>query len=148
MDAVLDKRDTIVSKYSELANSDNPTREEVVDLRQEINRCDHLIRHHLRAQFNYAGRLLGMGAFAAAGLVFTLKSTPLSQKLTIKRTLVNFGIIAAFAGVGYFYGSTFHSKGREASQAREKAELRVEKVHHILADAEKQIQEKLSKPKI
>lgn len=148
MDAVLDKRDLIVAKYVELSKSDNPSREVAVDLRQELNRSDHLIRHHLRAQFNYAGRFLGMGAFSTAGLIFILKSTALNQKLTFKHTIINIGILSGFAGLGYLYGSTFHSKGGEASANRDKAEARVDKLNQNIIEAEKLLEEKLNKAKI
>jgi len=142
MDIIIDRHKLIVSKYKELSEKDFISQTEVLDLRQEINRQNHLMDHNLRAHNNWAGRLVGLTVFGAIGFAFFLKQCQLHRKSSIKIHLKNFGIyVLGFSSFGYLYARRFHSNPADAikntdfvKEYREISDPEVKKIDFLLKE--------------
>ena len=144
MDATYDKYKNLIDKYEKLAEEENPSKSDALYLRQEMRRCDHIINHHQRAQFNLFGRMMGVSGFGAIGLFMTLyritSSTDLKSKVFL---LVTFPTITGI--LGYMYVRRMHSSPSDAKKNRNKINEFMKSNFSKINDSERIIEEKLIK---
>lgn len=114
MDLVYDKQKDLVKKLQEVAEQDSPSREEVLDLKQEINRGYHILNHFIRSQLNLAGRYSSACVGAGLGLMVYLYR---DYKLPLQRRIPIAGcyMVTFFYG-GYLFGRWRFSAPKDAAK--------------------------------
>lgn len=104
MDVLIEQK---VSIYNELARKKNEgilSQNEVVDLKQELERRNFIMNHIIRGYTNPAGRYSAMAVFGSAGLFYWLTTRPLKGSLfSIKSSIT----LPIFVGVPMLIGSAF-----------------------------------------
>lgn len=116
MEAVYSKQLVLINKYKSISESDEPNRNEALDVKQEINRQYHILNHILRAQFNYAGKFLVASIFGMGGLMYGLSHIPIANAPSLRKTIpLVLGCTFASSVVGYMYARKFLSRKDDAS---------------------------------
>jgi hypothetical protein len=66
MDEQLTKKESILYEFKRRMGEGSMTQHDVLDLRQELERCNHIIKHMIRGQENPAGRWATSAFFGIA----------------------------------------------------------------------------------
>jgi hypothetical protein len=146
MESYYSKQKDIIKKYQELAESDSPTQEEVLDLKQEINKQYHIMDHILRAQLNMAGKYLCAGIGGTIGLLLYLNYSSVYSKVSFFKQVFKF-CTYTFTGatIGYLHARQFLSKKIEGQKNYDNVKDFHEKYDPIIKQCDLKIQEKLSR---
>ena len=106
MEFQVDRKRTITELLTKRQSENRITQAYLQDMNQELNRCNHIMKHILRSQYNYEGRLVGSVMFGTVALLFNLDRQSSLKKYSPK----NFGImlsstIAASLFGFYYFGA-------------------------------------------
>ncbi len=102
MDFEVERKREIVNVIKEKNEKTELSQEVILDLQQEINRCNHTMNHILRSQYNFTGRLACSGVFAFLGVFWSADRVSTGKKMGVKNAAFILG--SAFFGglIGYF----------------------------------------------
>lgn len=144
MDSYFSKQKDIIKKYEELANSDSPTQEEALDLKQEINKQYHIMNHILRAQLNMAGKFLCAGIGGSIGLILYLNYSSAYVKVSIIKQAIRFcAYTLTGASLGYLHARQFLSRKDEGQKNYEKVVEFRENYDPVIKKCDLTLEEKL-----
>jgi hypothetical protein len=89
MDEQIAKKSAIYNELIRKKNEGTLTQYDVVDLKQEFQRCNHICNHIIRGYTNPAGKYIAVALFGSAGLGYWLSTRPAMGRLfTIKSSLL------------------------------------------------------------
>lgn len=94
MESEIEKKQQIVNVIKQKSEAKELSQEFLLDMQQEINRCNHIMNHMLRSQYNYTGRLAWAGIFSLLGYLISGDRVSTGSKLSIRNA-------------GFMMGSTF-----------------------------------------
>lgn len=102
MDFQVERKREIVSCIKEKNEKNELSQKYLLDMQQEINRCNHIMRHTLRSQLNNSGRLACAGVFGTLGIFLSLEKIKTRAKWTLRNTAFVSGSCLVGAFLGYF----------------------------------------------
>ncbi len=146
MESYFAKQKDIIKKYQELANSESPTQEEALDLKQEINKQYHIMNHVLRAQLNMAGKYFCAAIGGSIGFIIYLNYTSAYTKISLfKRAFRLFACTFTGASLGYLHARQFLSRKVEGKKNYDNVVEFREQYDPIIKQCDLKLQEKLRK---
>jgi hypothetical protein len=133
-DDQITKQDKILNHIK--ANIETIKTDEVRDYSQEFNRCDRILKHHLRGYNNPAGRYICSAAFGLGGLAIVLFRKPVRGGFFSLIRPEDFAIVGVSTILGYLYAGRFHGNNKEYKRLlaiyREKSLPLKEEFHQIV----------------
>ena len=103
MDEQVDRKKEIANAIAKRASENTTSQAYLLDMSQEVNRCNHIMQHILRSQYNYEGRLVGSAMLGTAALLFTLDQTSSLKKVGARNIGMIAGATLAFSIFGFYY---------------------------------------------
>jgi len=103
MDFQIERKKEIVSLVKEKSEQKQLSQEFLLDMQQEINRCNHIMNHILRSQYNFTGRLAVASIFSVLGLFWSCDRISTKAKFGLKNT----GMVLGSAFIGGLFGYFF-----------------------------------------
>lgn len=100
MDFQIERKKEIVDVIKEKSEKKELSQEFLLDMQQEINRCNHIMKHTLRSQYNFTGRLACAAVFSTLGVFWSADRVSSRVKLNLKSV----GLIAGSAFIGGVFG--------------------------------------------
>jgi hypothetical protein len=105
MDFQIEKKKEIIKIIQQKANENQLTQEFLLDMQQEINRCNHIMNHILRSQYNKEGRLACGGFLGLVGFLIAADRTSSLTKTSLRAKGIMFGsALAGFIIGNYIIG--------------------------------------------
>ena len=102
MDFEIDKKKTLVKLILSKSESNDLSQEFILDMQQEVNRCNHILKHILRSQYNFEGRLCCGGVFGTLAFLLSNDQIKSGVRYNLKTTGLVLGS-TLFGGLfGYF----------------------------------------------
>lgn len=102
MDFQIERKKEIIEVIKRKKEANKLSQSFLLDMQQELNRCNHLMNHILRSQYNFEGRLACAAALSTLGFLITCDKINALSRFNIK----NVGVIAAVSlvsgVVGYY----------------------------------------------
>lgn len=106
MDLLQAKKQAILSQTTRLFKDKSLSQQELVDLRQELERCNHIMRHMIRGPKNPAGRYAVSAAFFMFGAGYYFNQiTRTSGFMTKRNLMLMFPCFILSPIVGYALGA-------------------------------------------
>jgi hypothetical protein len=102
MEFQVDRKSEIVNVIKEKSEKKELTQEFILDMQQEINRCNHIMKHILRSQYNFPGRLTCGGVFSALAVFWAGDRVSTRTKISFKNMGFIWGSAIIGALIGYF----------------------------------------------
>ena len=90
MEEAIKKKETIYNQLIRKQAEGTLTQVELVDLKQELERCNHISNHVIRGYTNPAGQYTAMSIFGAAGFCYWLSTRPSKASLITIRSTITF----------------------------------------------------------
>ncbi len=89
MDEQVHKKNSILNELQRKKNEGSLTQAETVDLKQEMEKCNHIMNHIIRGYVNPAGKWAATAVFGGVGFCYWLSSfSNKSRIFTIKNSLM------------------------------------------------------------
>ena len=103
MEFQVDRKKTILNSLNKRHTENKITQGYLLDMSQEINRCNHIMKHILRSQYNFEGRLVGSAMFGTFALLFCLDKQSSLKKFSTKNLAITLTSTIAFSLFGFYY---------------------------------------------
>lgn len=103
MDFQVDRKKEILESINKRQSENKITQAYLLDMNQEMNRCNHIMNHILRSQYNYEGRLVGAGMFGVATLLFNLNNQSSLKKMNMRNLGITLSTTLFASLFGYYY---------------------------------------------
>ncbi len=102
MDYQVEIKREIVNIIKEKSEKKELSQDFLLDLQQEMNRCNHIMKHILRSQYNFTGRLTCAGVFATLALLWSSDRVSTRSTMGVRNTAFVMGSTLFGGLVGYF----------------------------------------------
>jgi len=103
MEFQIERKREIVSVIKEKHDQNQLSQDFLLDMQQEINRCNHIMKHILRSQYNFTGRLYWAGVFSFLAILWSSDRVSNRTRLSLKNGAFIMGSAFAGALIGYYY---------------------------------------------
>jgi hypothetical protein len=90
MDELISRKNAIFKQLIRLKDEGNLRQEDSVDLRQEFEKCNHIMNHMIRGYVNPAGKLAALAVFGGLGLSIWLSSFPNKTRILTGKNIIMF----------------------------------------------------------
>ena len=90
MEDQISKKNAIYKQLLRLKNEGNLRQEDSVDLRQELERCNHIMNHIIRGFVNPAGKWVAIAVFGGLGFSYWLSSFHKKSKILTGKNILMF----------------------------------------------------------
>jgi hypothetical protein len=103
MEFQVDRKQEILNALNKRHSENRITQSYLLDMNQELNRCNHIMKHILRSQYNYEGRLVGSAMFGTVALLFCLDKQSSLKKFSSRNLALTLTSTIAFSLFGFYY---------------------------------------------
>ena len=103
MDFQVDRKKEISQEISMKVKDNTLNQDYFLDMNQEVNRCNHIMKHILRSQYNYEGRLCSGVFLGTVALLFNLDRKSSLRKFSFKNATIIFAQVLGFSLFGFYY---------------------------------------------
>jgi hypothetical protein len=114
MDVLVDKKKHILKEIKRKLEDKSLTQTELVDLRQEFERSNHLMTHMIRGAENPAGRYAAGLLFLLFGMAYAFNTPKILSRVFVNRLPV----LLISPLIGYKLGALKYSNSKEARRMR------------------------------
>ena len=120
MDQQIERKQTILKELKRRHAEGNLTQNDVRDLRQELERCNHIQLHMIRGYVNPAGRYAAIAVFASVGFAYWLSNiSSRSRFLTMRNVVTLLPCVLVPSVAGFLFARRRLGDRKEARRLNE-----------------------------
>ena len=120
MDQQIERKHSILRELKRRQEEGNLTQHDIMDLRQELERCNHIQLHMIRGYVNPAGRYAAIAVFGAVGFSYWLSQIgSRSRVLTLRNVITLFPAVLVPSVVGFLFARRRLGDKKEARRLTE-----------------------------